>query len=73
MGDLTFQTIVKAFKEAINALPKSGGRLIIPSGQYIIDQMLSITNRQNITLSLSNDAVLISKKHGHGILGNIKL
>jgi hypothetical protein len=53
---------------AIDALPNAGGTLIIPSGQYIIGELLRISSRQNITLSLSIDAVLISQKHGHGIL-----
>ena len=58
----------QGIQRAIDALPKSGGKLIIPSGQYVIDHLLRIENRQNITVSLSDDAVLISEKHGHGIL-----
>ncbi len=74
-GTITLKRIDKGpindsenIQKAINAIPKEGGTLEIPSGLYIISELIRIDNRQNITISISNDAELLSQKHGHGIL-----
>ena len=41
-----------AFQAAINALPASGGVIVVPSGTYLIDATKSINMRPNTRLSL---------------------
>jgi len=47
-----------AFQAAINALPASGGVIVVPSGTYMIDATKSINMRSNTRLSLWADATL---------------
>lgn len=47
-----------AFQAAINALPASGGTVVVPTGTYMIDATKSINMRSNTRLSLWGDATL---------------
>ena len=47
-----------AFQAAINALPASGGVIVVPSGTYMIDATTSINMRSNTRLSVWADATL---------------
>lgn len=47
-----------AFQAAINALPASGGVVVVPTGTYMIDATKSINMRSNTRLSMWGGAVL---------------
>jgi polygalacturonase len=47
-----------AFQAAINALPASGGTVVVPTGTYMIDATKSINMRSNTRLSLWGTATL---------------
>lgn len=47
-----------AFQAAINALPASGGTVVVPTGTYMIDATKSINMRSNTRLSMWGDATL---------------
>lgn len=47
-----------AIQSAIDSLPASGGTVIVPKGQYMIDAMRSINLRSNMVLQLAPDATI---------------
>jgi polygalacturonase len=47
-----------AFQAAINALPSSGGTIVVPNGTYMINALTSINLRSNMRLSLYGGAYL---------------
>lgn len=49
-----------AFQAAINALPSSGGTIIVPDGTYMIDTTKGINLRSNMRLAMHSNAYLKS-------------
>lgn len=47
-----------AFQAAINALPSSGGTVIVPTGTYMIDALKSVSLRSHVRLSLASNAYI---------------
>lgn len=47
-----------AIQSAIDSLPASGGTVIVPQGNYMIDAMRSINLRSNMVLQLASDATI---------------
>jgi polygalacturonase len=47
-----------AFQAAINALPSTGGTVIVPNGTYMINALTSINLRSHTRLSLASDAYI---------------
>ena len=47
-----------AFQAAVDALPNSGGTVVVPPGNYIIDAMRSVNLRSNMLLQLDPAATL---------------
>ncbi|HUA80636.1 MAG TPA: right-handed parallel beta-helix repeat-containing protein [Dyella sp.] len=45
-----------AFQAAVNALPSSGGTVIVPTGTYMINALTSINLRSHVRLSLASNA-----------------
>jgi Right handed beta helix region len=48
----------QAFQAAIDALPGSGGTVVVPSGNYMIDASRAINLRSNMLLQMASDAQL---------------
>jgi hypothetical protein len=47
-----------AFQAAIDALPTSGGTVIVPNGTYMINALTSIILRSHVRLSMASDAYI---------------
>lgn len=47
-----------AFQAAINALPKAGGTVTVPTGTYMINALKGVSMRSNTRLSMVSDAKL---------------
>ena len=50
-----------AFQAAINALPSTGGTVVVPAGRYVIDPVRRVTLRSRMHLKMAPDATLIAK------------
>ncbi|WP_233842826.1 right-handed parallel beta-helix repeat-containing protein [Dyella sp. 2HG41-7] len=47
-----------AFQAAINALPSTGGTVIVPTGTYMINALKSVSLRSHVRLSLASNAYI---------------
>ena len=52
-----------AFQAAINALPATGGTVVVPAGNYVIDPVRNVRLRSNMHLQLQAGAVLRAKRN----------
>ncbi|RDS83738.1 hypothetical protein DWU98_05320 [Dyella monticola] len=48
----------KAFQAAINALPASGGTIVVPNGTYMINAVTGVSMRSHVRLSLAGSAYI---------------
>lgn len=61
--------IQNAINSIINPLiPDSGGEIVFPEGNYLIEDLLIINQGRDIKLYLEKNAKLFTIKHGYGIL-----
>ncbi|WP_460971424.1 glycosyl hydrolase family 28-related protein, partial [Novilysobacter erysipheiresistens] len=50
-----------AFQRAINALPSTGGTVVVPNGTYMIDAVRKVRLRSRMHLKLASGAKLVAK------------